>query len=385
MEAGGIDTTEMTSKANRLAEEQAALRRVATLVASSARPEQVFQTVAEEAGRLLAARTAATVRFGQDTAVVAGSWNDGEGTGIAVGTLVPYSDPDSPVYRATHEGGRIDDYADVPGEAARLTRLAGYRSAVMAPITADGRLWGALCVFSASPDHFPPDAQQRLADFTNLVALALESAEAHDQLTASRARIVEASVAERRRLERNLHDGAQQRLVTLAVHLRIAQECLREDPAAAEVLLAGVGEDLKLALEELRELARGLHPAVLSDRGLEPALQSLVNRAPFAVGISGVPPHRLDERLEAAVYYVVSESLTNAAKHANASEAQVEMAVTDGEVAVEIGDNGSGGASMDGGSGLRGLADRIEALGGRFELKSPPGGGTVVRATLPLR
>src|SRR6266545_2375245 len=184
----GIDTTEMTGEANRLAEEQAALRRVATLVASSAKPAQVFQAVAEEAGRLLEARTAATVRFDQDSAVIAGSWNDGEGAGLEVGTLVPYSDPNSPVYRASHEGGRIDDYADVPGEAARLTRLAGYRSAVMAPITADGRLWGTLAVFSASTDHFPPHAQQRLADFTNLVALALESAEAHDQLTASRAR-----------------------------------------------------------------------------------------------------------------------------------------------------------------------------------------------------
>src|SRR5438045_2965709 len=214
----------MASKANRLADEQAALRRVATLVASSVQPKQVFQMVAEEAGRLLEARTAATVRFDHETAVVVGSWNDGEGLGLEVGTLVPYSDPDSPVYRATHEGGRIDDYADLPGEAARLTRLRGYRSAVMAPITAGGRLWGTLAVFSASANHFPADAEQRLAGFTNLVALALESAEAHDQLTASRARIVEASVTERRRLERNLHDGAQQRLVTLAVHLRLAQE-----------------------------------------------------------------------------------------------------------------------------------------------------------------
>jgi len=368
-----------------LAHEQAALRRVATLVASSAKPEQVFQIVAEEAGRLLEARTAATVRFDQDSAVVAGSWSDGEGAGLEVGTLVPYSDPDSPVYRVSHEGGRIDDYADLPGEAARLTQLAGYRSSVMAPITADGRLWGALSVFSTRTNHFPADAQRRLADFTNLVALALESAEAHDQLTASRARIVEASVAERRRLERNLHDGAQQRLVTLAVHLRIAQECLAEDPAAAAAMLAGVGEDLKLALEELRELARGLHPAVLSDRGLEPALQSLANRASFPVEISGVPPLRLDEGVEAAVYYVVSESLTNAAKHADASEARVEITTTTDEVVVEIRDNGNGGASMEAGSGLRGLTDRIEALGGRLELKSPTGHGTVVRATLPLR
>lgn len=379
MEAG-IDA----SRPSRLAEEQAALRRVATLVASSAQPVQVFQLVAEEAGRLLEARTAATVRFDPESAVVVGSWSDGEGAGIQVGTLVPYSEPDSAVYRATHEGGRIDDYGELPGEAARLTQLAGYRSAVMAPITAAGRLWGTLAVFSAMTYHFPADAQQRLADFTNLVALALESAEAHEQLTASRARIVEASVAERRRLERNLHDGAQQRLVTLAVNLRIAQECLREDPAAAEAMLAVAGEDLKLALEELRELARGLHPAVLSDRGLEPALQSLASRAPFPVEIAGVPTLRLDDGVEAAVYYVVAESLTNAAKHAGASEARVALSTTDDAVVVEIGDNGSGGATIERGSGLRGLADRIEALGGRLDLESPSGAGTVVRATLPL-
>jgi signal transduction histidine kinase len=381
----GIDMAGMARKAVRLAEEQAALRRVATLVASSAQPEQVFQIVAEEAGRLLEARTAATVRFDEDSAVIVGSWSDGEGAGIEVGTLVPYSDPGSPVYRATHEGGRVDDYAELAGEAARLTRLRGYRSAVMAPITAGGRLWGTLAVFSASANHFPADAEQRLADYTNLVALALESAEAHDQLTASRARIVEASVAERRRLERNLHDGAQQRLVTLAVHLRIAQETLREDPAAAEAMLASVGEDLKLALEELRELARGLHPAVLNDRGLEPALQSLANRAPFPVTIVGVPSNRLDEGVEAAVYYLVAESLTNAAKHADASEARIAITQANEEVVVTIGDNGSGGADAAGGSGLRGLADRIEALGGRFELESPSGDGTLVRATLPLR
>jgi signal transduction histidine kinase len=380
----GVDPTETAGKANRLAEEQAALRRVATLVASSAEPKHVFQMVAEEAGRLLEARTAATVRFDEDSAVIVGSWSDGEGSGIEVGTLVPYSEPGSPVYRATHEGGRIDDYAEVAGEAARLTRRAGYRSAVMAPITADGRLWGTLVVFSASARHFPLDAQQRLADFTNLVALALESAEVHDQLTASRARIVEASVAERRRLERNLHDGAQQRLVTLAVHLRIAQETLREDPAAAEAMLVHVGEDLKLALEELRELARGLHPAILTDRGLEPALQSLASRAPFPVTIVGVPPHRLDEGVEAAVYYLVAESLTNTAKHADASEARVEITNADEGVVVTVGDNGRGGASAALGSGLRGLADRIEALGGRLELESPSGGGTLVRATLPL-
>jgi signal transduction histidine kinase len=368
---------------SQLAEEQAALRRVATLVASSPVPEQVFAAVTEEAGRLLGARSAGTVRFDEETAVIVGRWNRGEGSGFEVGTLVPYTDPGGPTARLAREGGRIDDYTDVPGEAARMMREAGYSSSVAAPIIADGRTWGALFVLSAG-EPFTPDAEQRLRDFGELVALALESAEAHDQLNASRARIVEASVAERRRLERNLHDGAQQRLVTLALHLRMAQECLRDDPSAAEAMLEDVGEDLKLALAELRELARGLHPAVLTDRGLVPALQSLANRAPFPVKVVGVPSVRLTESVEAAVYYVVAEGLTNAAKHAGASEAQIELSTTDETVVVEIRDNGSGGANLASGSGIRGLADRIEALGGQFELRSPALAGTVVRAELPL-
>jgi signal transduction histidine kinase len=348
-------------------------------------PEQVFQAVAEEAGRLLEARTAATVRFEPDCGLVVGCWNDGEGAGIEVGTRVPFSAPGSPVNRASHQGGRIDDYTDVPDEAARLTRLAGYLSSVVAPITAGGRLWGALFVFSARTNYFPQDAEQRLADFTQLVALALESAEAHDQLRASRARIVEASVAERRRLERNLHDGAQQRLVTLSLHLRMAQECLRNDPAAAGALLEDVGEDLKRALEELQELARGLHPAILTDRGLVPALQSLANRAPFPVEVAGGTSARLPEAVEAAVYYVVAESLTNAAKHAGATAAFVELSTTTDAVVVEIKDNGKGGVNLTAGTGLRGLVDRVEALGGKLRLESDAASGTVIRAELPLR
>ena len=368
----------------RLAEEQAALRRVATLVAASAQADVVFEAVAREAGLLLGARTAVTVRFDERTAVIVGRWNDGEGAGFQVGTLVPYSDPDTPVYRASHEGGRIDDYRGVPGESARMTREAGYLSAVAAPITLSGRIWGALFVFSVRARYFPVDAEQRLADFTELVSLALESAEAHDQLTASRARIVEAAVAERQRLERNLHDGAQQRLVTLSLQVRIAQARLRDDPLAAEAMLERIGEDLKLALEELRELARGLHPAVLTNRGLGPALQALAERAAFPVEISGVPTRRFRDAVEAAIYYVVAESLTNAAKHARPSRAWVELATTHRIVVVEIRDDGAGGAQLADGSGIRGLVDRVEALGGKLELESQAGVGTVVRAELPL-
>ena len=214
-----------------------------------------------------------------------------------------------------------------------------------------------------------------------LAQLRAQLAETRD----SRARIVDAADTERRRLERNLHDGAQQRLVTLALHLRMAQETLRDDPAAAGTMLDGVGQDLKLALEELRELARGLHPAILTERGLTPALQSIATRAPFKVEINGVPHERLPAVIEAAIYYVVAETLTNAAKHAGASEAQVELSTTGDTVTVEIRDNGRGGANLADGSGIRGLADRVEALGGRFELQSPVGAGTVVKAELPLR
>jgi signal transduction histidine kinase len=148
-------------------------------------------------------------------------------------------------------------------------------------------------------------------------------------------------------------------------------------------MLEGVGDDLKHALDELRELARGLHPAVLTDRGLAPALQSLANRSPFPVAIAGVPA-RLPEPIEAALYYVVAESLTNAAKHSGATEGRVELSTTHETVVVEIRDNGKGGAHMNAGSGIRGLADRVEALGGRFDLQSPPRAGTVVRAELPI-
>jgi signal transduction histidine kinase len=248
----------------------------------------------------------------------------------------------------------------------------------------DGRVWGLVLVGSAAV--LGEDAEHRLAGFAELVALAVESAQARTELNASRVRILEAGVSERRRLERNLHDGAQQRLVALAVQLRVLEKRL-EDPEAARVLLRGAGEELDHALAELRELARGLHPAVLADRGLAPALEMLASRAPLPVTVEGVPEERLAEPLEAAVYFVVAESLTNAVKHADATALHVRVAADTAELRVEIADDGRGGAdpSAGAGTGLRGLADRVEALGGRLALESPAGAGTIVRATLPIR
>jgi signal transduction histidine kinase len=193
---------------------------------------------------------------------------------------------------------------------------------------------------------------------------------------------VEAQDAERRRLERNLHDGAQQRLVSVALELRIAQAHLGDDPQAA-ALVEHAAEELKLALDDLRELARGLHPAVLTERGLRPAFEMLALRSPFVVSVQGVPQQRLPAPIEAALYYVASETLANAAKHANASTLLIRMTHDDGVVTIELNDDGCGGANAREGGGLRGLADRVEALHGRLDLTSPPGGGTSVRAEIP--
>jgi signal transduction histidine kinase len=366
-----------------LAAEQSALRRVATLVAAGPEPDAVFTAVAEEAGRLLWARSAATIRYEGRFAVTVGRWSDGELQGFEIGTHVPLDDSDglTALVARTGEPARIDDYHGVRGRAAELMVEYGYRAAVAAPVVAGGRVWGLVLVASAGA--LGADAEHRLAGFSELLALALEGADAREQLNASRARILDTAVAERRRLERNLHDGAQQRLVALAIQLRMLERRLG-DAEAARPLLRASADELEHALSELRELARGLHPAVLADRGLAPALETLAARAPLPVSVEGVPAERLGEPLEAAVYFVVAESLTNAVKHAGASSLHVRMAADQDELRVEIADDGRGGADPGTGTGLRGLADRVEALGGRLALESPPGSGTVVRAALPL-
>jgi PAS domain S-box-containing protein len=205
------------------------------------------------------------------------------------------------------------------------------------------------------------------------------------ELAASRARIVTAGDVERRRLERNLHDGAQQRLVAISFSLRLALAKLDFDPAGARAVLVDAGDELDLALEELRELARGLHPAILTDRGLRAAVETLAARSPIPVEIAEIPDERLPEPVEAAAYYLIAEALTNVAKYAHASTVRARVAAADGNVVVEVSDNGVGGADPAAGSGLRGLADRVEALGGSLKVISPPAAGTAVRAEIPHR
>jgi signal transduction histidine kinase len=266
--------------------------------------------------------------------------------------------------------------------ADRLRRL-GYRSSIATPIHVEGRVWGALAVAVAGPGALPDESEHRLASFAQLVAQALANADAREQLAASRARLVEAGDAERRRLERNLHDGAQQRLVSLSLRMRLARSRLPDGAEEAAGLLDEASDELEQALADLRELARGIHPAVLSERGLAVALAGLVDRAPFAVEVAEVPAERLPESVEVAAYYLVSEALTNAAKHARASHAAVAVSSGGDRVTVEVVDDGVGGADLTRGSGLRGLADRLGALGGHLVVDSPPGVGTTIRATIP--
>jgi signal transduction histidine kinase len=227
------------------------------------------------------------------------------------------------------------------------------------------------------------DITERKAQEAEVHRLNAELRARLEDLAASRARIVTAGDTERRRLERNLHDGAQQRLVALSLALRLALAKLEADPAAARTILAGASDELALALDELRELARGLHPAVLTDRGLRAAVDALAARSPVPVEIADIPQERLAEPVEAAAYYLIAEALTNVAKYAGASSVRVGVAAGDGRVVVEVSDDGAGGADPAGGSGLRGLADRVEALGGSLEVDSPPGAGTTLRAEIP--
>jgi signal transduction histidine kinase len=366
--------------------QQAALHRVALAVASEGRSEHVFHLVAAEVGRLLSAHAVKLLRYDADgeRAELVGHWSErGSEYPIPVHDPVPMAG--NPIHLVFETGRpiRVDLKLPMRPELAGRLRKHRINSLVAAPITVSGRLWGVVAASLEPPHFFWRGAEERLLAFTQLVSLALANEDARGQLEASRARIVSAGDEERRRLERNLHDGAQQRLVSLSLSLRLAQAKLRSDPEAARELLTSAGDELGVALEELRELARGIHPAVLTERGLGPALQSLCDRAPLPVELESLPDERLPKRVEAAAYYVVSEALANVAKYAHATGASVRVVQGNGTAVVEVADDGIGGADPDAGSGLRGLTDRVDALDGHLHIVSPAGGGTRIRAEIP--
>jgi signal transduction histidine kinase len=278
---------------------------------------------------------------------------------------------------------RVDRYEHASGTLAETVRSFGYRAAVAAPVTVGGRLWGVLAAATTSHDGLPDGVERRLCDFAELVAQALANADAYEKLAASRARLVEVGDAERMRLERNLHDGAQQRLVSVALELSMVAAKLDSDPRAAQEILTEAQDELGRSLAELRELARGIHPAVLTERGLGPALDALLARAPLPIDITELPDERLTAPVEAAAYYVVAEAITNVGKYARASSARVSISRANGTATVSVSDDGVGGADPARGSGLRGLAARVEALNGRLDVDSAPGRGTRIRAEIP--
>ena len=374
--AVSLDNAQLYAGFRRIADEQAALRRVATLVARGVGPDPVFAAVAEEVGVLFGADTAAVVRFEPDAQVtVMGGYGGAHSRPGWRGTLDPRLALAS--VQATGRAARRD--TDDPP----VTTPEGVRGAVASPIVVEGRLWGAIATGSRR-GRLPADTEQRLADFTELVATAIANAESQAELTTSRARIVAAADQARRRIERDLHDGAQQRLVSLALQLRTAR-------AAVPPELGDLGTDLDRAaasaagaLDELRDTARGIHPAILAEGGLRPALAMLARRSLVPVDLQVGAGGRLPEPVEVSAYYIVAEALTNAAKHARAAAVSVTVEVAGDVLRVAVSDDGAGGAVIGGGTGLTGLRDRVEALGGRIFLDSPRGAGTTLRVELPL-
>jgi signal transduction histidine kinase len=374
-----------------LAGTQAALRRLATLVARDEPPEAVFAAATREALRHFGSgRTARMIRYEPDgtASLVA---NEGTtGPHVRVGERwegYPPTGLTATVWR-TGQAARVDDYRDVPGGEPYLRE--GLRSAVAVPIHVDGRLWGMIAVGSGQ-GPLPPDTEQRMTEFTDLVAAAVANAQnraaleaSRDELAASRMRIVAAADEIRRRIERDLHDGTQQRLVSLGLELRLAQSTVPAGLPELGTKIGRVAGELNGVVEDLREIARGIHPAILSDGGLGPALRTLARRAAIAVELDVAAIARLPEPVEVAAYYVVSEALTNATRHAHASVVEVDAEASGGALRVCVRDDGVGGADPLQGSGLVGLKDRIDALGGTFSMDSPPGRGTTVSCELPV-
>jgi signal transduction histidine kinase len=283
----------------------------------------------------------------------------------------------------TGRAARRESYEDATGQIAEVARDLGQRSAVGAPIVVDGRLWGVMISSWTKTGQASADTETRVVQFTELVATAIANADTHTQLATSRARIVDAANEERRRVVRDLHDGAQQRLVHTVVSLKLARRALQRGGKEAEALVNGALENAEHATSELRELAHGIHPAVLTHGGLYAAVDSLVSRLSLPVAMD-VSRERVPAAIEANAYFVVSEALTNVVKHSAARSAEVKSRVEDGVLRIEVRDNGTGGAKPGRGSGLIGLRDRVETLGGRIDIVSPKGAGTCLRIEIPV-
>jgi signal transduction histidine kinase len=369
--ATAIANTQAREELRRLADEQAALRRVATLVAQGAEPADVFDAVCRETGALFGAASVNLAQFtpdGLNIAVAGWSLRD---VHVPAGTVAPLEgETIDTLVLATGAPGRFDSYEHATGELAQLLRERGVRSEVGAPVVVDGRVWGALIAGTDEPEPLPTGLETRLASFAELIATAVSNAANQAELLASRARIVEAGDEQRRRVVRDLHDGAQQRLVNAVMTLQLGD------------VDAGI-EHVRAAIAELRELARGIHPAILTDHGLAAAVESLADRAPLPVAVE-IPETRFPPLIESAAYFICAEALTNVAKYAHAQRARVCVEQVDGRLELTISDDGVGGAEASAGGGLRGLQDRAAALHGTITVESPRGAGTRISVVLPI-
>jgi signal transduction histidine kinase len=375
------------SKLRQVADMQGALRRVATLVACGSSPSEVFTAVAAEVGHVLGAAHTVIVRFESDeTANVVSYWNDPH-----MPQVMPPLDGHWPIeegtvtgaVRSTERPARMNDYERNTSAIGRWARLMGLRCVVGCPVKVEGRVWGAMIIHCIDAEPVYGVTEDRMQEFVGLVGTAIANAQSRSDLLSSRARVVAAADESRRRIERDLHDGAQQRLVTLALKLRTAAD--GPDQVPLRDLLDGLVHDLSDILDDLQEVSRGIVPPILTRSGLPPALRSLARRSPIPVRLQiGDIKGRLPERVEVAVFYTVSEGLTNVVKHAHASEVCVDLDLQHETIRLAIRDDGCGGADLSGGTGLVGLKDRVEALNGYIAVTSPPGDGTSLLVAIPI-
>jgi signal transduction histidine kinase len=379
------EAEEARASQRRLADEQAALRRVATLVARGLSTTEIFEAVTREVGLLCEADLARMERFEPNDAVTAiAAWTRDDRARLAVDTHFALEGASiAAQVRATGRPARLDSFAGATGPIAREAHMLGIRASVGCPITVDGRLWGVIAASKTRDEPFPLETGSRIGDFTELVATAISNAEARADLIASRERLLTAGDEARRRVGRDLHDGAQQRVVHAIIALELGLSALENGEESGKALVAEALEHAQLANRELRELARGVLPDVLTRGGLAAGVESIVPGLHLPVDVS-VPESRFPAEIEASAYFVVAEALTNVAKHASAQQASVAARVENGTLRIDVCDDGVGGARQDGG-GLLGLRDRVVTLGGDFEVDSSPGAGTRITVTLPLR
>ena len=388
LQAGRDSLRELAENLSVLARQQAALRRVATLVARGVSQSEVFSAVAEEMAGCLNVGNAEVLHYEDDGAatVVVASYAEPGVPHLSLGErLSTEGDNVAAEVSRTRQSARMDSWEDAAGPIAQRVRELGVRSRIGAPIVVDERLWGIAVVATTEPDPLPPDTESRIVEFAELVATAIAAATTRAELIASRARIVAAADDARRRLERDIHDGAQQRLVSLGLKLRLTEESVPSERDDLKSMLSEAVSGLTDVFQELQELSRGIHPAILSTGGLRAAFKTLARRSPVPVNLDVTIEQRLPESVEVAAYYVVAEALTNAAKHAQASEVRIRAGATGASLHLLISDDGIGGADSGKGSGLIGLKDRIEVLGGRMQVDSPPGVGTVLDIAIPYQ